>query len=82
VNGYAGTEPREYAKVREAMKEFPSAPSIALLRSMGVRHVLVHLRGFGPNRRQAIEDLLPSFASELRISARFEDDLALEVVNP
>lgn len=79
VNGYAGTEPREYAKVRDAMREFPSDPSIALLRSMGVRHVLVHLRGFGPNRRQVIEERLPSFAPELRISARFEDDLALEI---
>ncbi len=79
LNGYAGTEPREYAKVRDAMREFPSDQSIALLRSMGVRHVLVHLRGFGPNRRQAIEDRLPSFASELRISARFDDDLALEI---
>lgn len=80
VNGYAGTEPQAYGRVREAMKEFPSQPSVALLRSMGVRHVLVHLRGLGPNRREAIEDRLPSFASELRLAARFDDDLALEVV--
>ena len=80
LNGYAGTEPREYAKVRDAMREFPSDQSMALLRSMGVRHVLLHLRGIGPNRRQAIEDRLPSFASDLRISARFDDDLALEIV--
>ncbi len=80
VNGYAGTEPREYAKVRDAMREFPSDESITLLRSMGVRHVLLHLRGFGPNRRQVIEDRLPGFATELRPAARFDDDLALEIV--
>jgi len=79
LNGYAGTEPAGYAKVREAMKDFPSDESLALLRSMGVRHVLLHLRGFGPNRRQAIEDRLPSFAPGLRVSARFDDDLALEI---
>jgi len=80
VNGYAGTEPQAYGRIRDAMKDFPSDESITLLRSMGVRHVLVHLRGFGPNRRKAIEDRLPSFASVLPMSARFEDDLALEVV--
>lgn len=78
VNGYAGTEPQAYAKVREAMKDFPSDESITLLRSMGVRRVLVHLRGFGPNRRKAIEERLPSY-SGLRLSARFDDDLALEI---
>lgn len=81
VNGYAGTEPLEYAKVRDAMRDFPSEVSIARLRSLGVRHVLVHLRGFGPNRRKAIEDRLPSFAPDLRVAARFDDDLALEIVD-
>lgn len=81
MNGYAGTEPQGYGRVRDVMKDFPSGESIALLRSMGVRHVLVHLRGFGPNRRKAIEDRLPSFAPDLRMSARFEDDLALEIVS-
>jgi hypothetical protein len=80
VNGYAGTEPQAYGRVREAMKDFPSEGSIALLKSMGVRHVLVHLRGFGPNRRPAIEDRLGSFTADLRPAARFDDDLALEVV--
>lgn len=79
VNGYAGTEPQQYGRVRDAMKDFPSDESLALLRSMGVRHVLLHLRGFGPNRRQAIEERLPGFAPVLQVSARFGDDLALEI---
>lgn len=81
VNGYAGTEPAQYARVREVMKDFPSEESIALLRSLEVRYVLVHLRGFGPNRRQAIEERLPAFATRLRESARFGDDLALELID-
>ena len=80
VNGYAGTEPESYGKVRDTMRDFPSDESIALLRSLGVRQVLVHLRGFGPNRRKALEERWPLFASELRLSARFDDDLALELV--
>jgi hypothetical protein len=79
LNGYAGTEPRAYARVREAMKDFPSDESLSLLRSMGVRHVLVHLRGFGPNRRKAIEEHLAGFETHLRPAARFDDDLALEL---
>lgn len=79
VNGYAGTEPKEYGKVREMTKDFPSDESIAFLSSKGVRYVLVHLRGFGPNRRKAMEDRLREFRSHVRESARFEDDLALEL---
>ena len=80
VNGYAGTEPAQYARVREVMRDFPSNESIALLRSLEVRYVLVHLRGFGPNRRKAIEERLKDYASELRESGRFGDDLALELI--
>lgn len=82
VNGYAGTEPAEYGRVREVMKDFPSTESIARLRTLEVRYVLVHLRGFGPNRRQSIEARLQDFTSDLRVSARFDDDLALELLEP
>lgn len=82
VNGYAGTEPAQYARVREVMRDFPSDPSLALLRSLDVRYVLVHLRGFGPNRRKTIEERLPAYAPDLRESARFGDDLALELIDP
>lgn len=79
VNGYAGTEPQSYGRVREAMKDFPSEGSIALLESMGVRHVLLHLRALGPNRRKVVEQRLKDFESRLREAARFDDDLALEL---
>lgn len=79
VNGYAGTEPPEYARTRDIMRDFPSAESIARLRALGVRHVIVHLRGYGPNRRKTIEERLPGFVAELHEAARFEDDLALEL---
>jgi hypothetical protein len=79
VNGYAGIEPLSYSRVREAMKDFPSEESLALLKSMDVRHVLVHLRALGPNRRKAVEERLKDFEPKLREAARFDDDLALEL---
>jgi hypothetical protein len=82
VNGYAGTEPKDYAITREVMKDFPSEESIARLRSLDVRYVLLHLRGFGPNRRQIIEQRLPEWASQLIVAARFDDDVALELRTP
>ena len=79
VNGYAGTEPREYRRVRDAMSDFPTKAGVEMLRSLDVRVVLVHLRGFGPIRRSAMEARLPDFSSELREARRFGDDLAIEV---
>ena len=80
VNGYAGTEPREYGSVRELMSDFPTKAAVEMLRSLEVRLVLIHLRGFGPVRRSGLEARLPDFSSELREAGRFGDDLALEVM--
>jgi hypothetical protein len=82
VNGYAGTEPRAYGRLRESMKDFPSEASIALLRALKVRYVLIHLRGFGPNRREAIEAGLKVFSPTVVESARLGDDVALEIPAP
>lgn len=79
INGYAGTEPPEYRITREVMKDFPSEASLTRLRALGVGHVIVHLRGFGPNRRPTIEARLKDFAADLGEAARFGDDLVLEV---
>jgi len=79
VNGYAGIEPKAYGRLREAMKDFPSDESLSLLRSLGVRDILLHLRGFGPNRRKVIEERLVGLEAQLLPAARFDDDLALEL---
>lgn len=79
ANGYAGTEPPDYLRLQEAMRSFPSPESLDLLRSIQVRYVLVHLRGYGPNRRQALLDGLGNFEAELKLEARFGDDMALRL---
>ncbi|MBK5254902.1 MAG: hypothetical protein JJE39_02615 [Vicinamibacteria bacterium] len=81
VNGFAGTEPPSYVELRGVMEDFPSPESIELLRSMKVRLILLHLRAYGPNRRQALLTRLSEFPSQLLETAHIEDDLALQIVD-
>ena len=74
VNGYAGIEPTPYVALRNAVRQFPSAPALAALRERGVRYVILHRGGYGPNKWARIERDLPLFASELREVARFPGD--------
>jgi hypothetical protein len=74
VNGYAGIEPTPYVALRNAVRSFPSAPALAALRAHGVRYVILHRAGYGPNKWARIERDLPLFASELSEVARFPGD--------
>ena len=73
ANGYAGIEPTPYVALRNAVRTFPSAIALDALRGHGVRYVIVHRGGYGPNKWARIERDLPAFAGELREVARFED---------
>ena len=73
ANGYAGIEPTPYVALRNAVRTFPSAPALAALHAHGVRYVLLHRGGYGPNKWARIERDLPLFASELREVATFDD---------
>jgi hypothetical protein len=42
INGYSGYAPPDYPDTRERMRTFPDAPSIARLRELGARYVLIH----------------------------------------
>lgn len=42
VNGAGGFDPDSYDRLRKAVREFPDARSVAALRELGVRSVLVH----------------------------------------
>jgi len=73
ANGYAGIEPTPYVALRNAVRTFPSAIALDALRGHGVRYVVLHRGGYGPNKWGRIERDLPAFAGELREVARFED---------
>jgi len=73
ANGYAGIEPTPYVALRNAVRTFPSAIALDTLRGHGVRYVILHRGGYGPNKWARIERDLPAFAGELREVARFDD---------
>ena len=73
ANGYAGIEPTPYVALRNAVRTFPSAIALDALRGHGVRYVILHRGGYGPNKWARIERDLPAFAGELREVARFDD---------
>jgi hypothetical protein len=80
ANGYAGIEPAPYVDLRQRARRFPSADALAAFRERGVRYVILHRGGFGPNQWARIERDLIWFASELQEVARFGGDTVYELL--
>jgi hypothetical protein len=56
ANGYAGIEPRSYLRLRELSRGFPSPDFLGELRRIGVRLVVLHRKGYGPNQWQRLQE--------------------------
>lgn len=82
ANGYAGIEPVPYVEMRNKAARFPSAESLQVFRDRGVRYLILHRGGYGPNKWARIERDLPGFARELREVARFDGDTVFELLAP
>jgi hypothetical protein len=80
ANGYAGIEPAPYVDLRRRARRFPSADALAAFRERGVRYIVLHRGGYGPNQWARIERDLIWFASELREVARFGGDTVFELL--
>jgi hypothetical protein len=82
VNGYAGIEPARYRRYRELARSFPAEDFLAEMRAIGVRYVIVHRGGYGPNQWARIEKALPSALERgsLRKAASFAGDTVFELV--
>lgn len=78
VNGYLGAEPKTSTALRESLRRFPEPGVLAELRALGVRWVVVHRRGFGPNQWARLEPAL-AVSTELRRVADFGDDQVYEL---
>jgi hypothetical protein len=69
VNGYSGFFPPDYWEINGTMQKFPSEKSIALLRRLGVRYVIVHAAEFRRGRWWSAKERLscpPLFDSSPR----------------
>lgn len=80
VNGYAGIEPASYQRLRALAHGFPSEEFLAAIRATGVRHLVLHRGGYGPNQWARIEEALPRFAGKaLREVASLQGDTVFEL---
>ncbi len=52
VNGFAGAETPLVRRFRATAPSFPEAEALDVMKEAGVRYVVVHLRGYGPNQRE------------------------------
>jgi hypothetical protein len=79
VNGYAGGEPEDHKTVRALTRRFPSHESLAVLRGVGVRYVVLHAACYGPNQWARVQRDLPAFGPSLPEVGRFGADIVLEL---
>ena len=81
VNGYAGIEPTEYRRYRELSRFFPAAEFLDAMRGIGVRYVVVHRGGYGPNQWERLEAGLEAVRERsLRETASFSGDTVFELL--
>ena len=67
VNGYSGFFPSDYWEINKTMQEFPSEKSIALLRNLGVRYVIVHTAEFRREWWRQMEEILSQGHGQPRV---------------
>jgi hypothetical protein len=83
VNGYAGIEPDHYVRIRQRMMSFPSEEFLDLLRGAGVRYIVVHRNGYGPNQWPRLQgQMAEARPGSLREVAAFEGDMVYELLSP
>ncbi len=81
VNGYAGIEPAQYRRFRERSRFFPAEEFLTAMRGIGVRYVVLHRGGYGPNQWARIEQALPAALDRsLREVASFSGDSVFELL--
>lgn len=82
VNGYAGVEPVTYKRARDLAQRFPSQAFVELMRELNVKYVLLHHRGFGPNKWARLVRDMPPFEAALRPVLKLPEDTVYEVMRP
>jgi hypothetical protein len=84
VNGFAGAETPLIQRFRATAPSFPDAGSLEVLEQTGARFVIVHMRGYGPNQRERLEERIRASGNRLREVVRFasadRSDIDLDIV--
>jgi hypothetical protein len=84
VNGYAGIEPKSYARLRDLSWQFPSEEFLGALRTVGTRYVVLHRKGYGPFQWARLQKGMPEAlaSGRLREVAVLGTDTVYEVQAP
>lgn len=80
VNGYSGYVPPGYVVISESMEEFPSPETFRLLEDLGVSYILVHTRGFRPEKGLLTNALLQKFLDHVELKASAEGDYLYRII--
>ncbi len=95
VNGYSGFFPPAIFYIREVFKTFPSPASLDILKTLGIKYVVLHPRMFEDTKSdRVVRNLQDDFSSELRLiktfrysparphffEDKFREDLIYEVI--
>jgi hypothetical protein len=79
INGYSDHFPQDYRDMVVPMSTFPSAESFRLLKSRGVRYILIHLNKFGEKDRATVVAGLEKYSASLKPLWRTGNIWLLEV---
>jgi len=80
VNGYSGFIPPAYSILQEAMESFPSEATLALLERLKIDLVLVHTKGYRPEKGKEIMENLKSWGHRLVLIDQKQDDFLYQFV--
>lgn len=78
-NGYSGLFPPDYWANVETLQGFPSQESVALLRRLGVRYVIVHAAGFPADHLARMAARFGHYPALLRAVAEVDGAFVIEV---
>ena len=83
VNGYSGFFPPDYDNLYQSViREFPSEDSIAYIRDLGTKYLIIHYRRFRSAVRRDLEDRVSNkFPHLLRPVERFEGTVVYEILS-
>jgi hypothetical protein len=81
VNGWRSFTPPGYRELASVLQDFPSAESIAVAHSLGLKYVLVHgdMMPDGDISRRELR--LQNYTDQVRVAERFGSDYVFEILN-
>jgi len=80
VNGYSGFIPPAYRIFQEAMESFPSEATLALLERLKIDLILVHTKGYRPEKGKEIMENLKSWGQRFVLIDQKRDDFLYQFV--